>query len=84
MIEAKTYRHKGHSRVDPGKYRPKEEVDEWLGRDPIPRLASLLDETAVAQINERIEQELEASLETARSAPRPLPDPSASAYKGVS
>ena len=39
LVEAKTYRHKGHSRVDPGKYRPKDEVDEWLGRDPIPRLA---------------------------------------------
>ena len=36
LVEAKTYRHKGHSRVDPGKYRPKDEVDEWLGRDPIP------------------------------------------------
>ena len=43
LIEAKTYRHKGHSRVDPGKYRPKEEVDEWLGRDPLPRLAERLD-----------------------------------------
>ncbi len=84
LIEAKTYRHKGHSRVDPGKYRPKEEVEEWLGRDPIPRLASLLDEAIVAEITERLEHELEASLETARSAPRPTPDPTASAYKGVS
>ncbi len=39
LLECKTYRHKGHSRVDPGKYRPKEEVDEWLKRDPLPRLA---------------------------------------------
>jgi TPP-dependent pyruvate/acetoin dehydrogenase alpha subunit len=84
FIEAKTYRHKGHSRVDPGKYRPKEEVDEWLGRDPIPRLASMLDEAVVAAIGERLERELEASLETARSAPRPAVDPSASAYKEAS
>lgn len=35
LIEAKTYRHGGHSRADPGKYRPKEEVDAWLQRDPI-------------------------------------------------
>ena len=39
LVEARTYRHKGHSRVDPGTYRPKEEVEEWLRRDPIPRLA---------------------------------------------
>ncbi|HSN03145.1 MAG TPA: thiamine pyrophosphate-dependent dehydrogenase E1 component subunit alpha, partial [Acidimicrobiales bacterium] len=35
MIEAKTYRHGGHSRADPGKYRPDEEVKEWLAKDPI-------------------------------------------------
>ena len=36
LVEAVTYRHGGHSRADPGKYRPDEEVAEWLGRDPIP------------------------------------------------
>src|SRR5829696_2615509 len=36
FIEALTYRHKGHSRTDPGTYRPQEEVDAWLARDPIP------------------------------------------------
>ncbi len=36
LIEALTYRHGGHSRADPGKYRPQAEVDEWLARDPIP------------------------------------------------
>jgi pyruvate dehydrogenase E1 component alpha subunit len=35
LIECKTYRHKGHSRVDPAKYRPKEEVQEWLRKDPV-------------------------------------------------
>src|ERR1700691_2595465 len=37
MIEALTYRHGGHSRADPGKYRPDEEVAEWMAKDPIPR-----------------------------------------------
>jgi TPP-dependent pyruvate/acetoin dehydrogenase alpha subunit len=37
MIEALTYRHGGHSRADPGKYRPDAEVAEWLAKDPIPR-----------------------------------------------
>ncbi|TYB40170.1 thiamine pyrophosphate-dependent dehydrogenase E1 component subunit alpha [Actinomadura chibensis] len=36
LIEAETYRHGGHSRADPGKYRPRDEVDAWLARDPLP------------------------------------------------
>lgn len=35
VIEALTYRHFGHSRTDPGAYRPAEEVEEWLARDPL-------------------------------------------------
>src|SRR5438094_5711509 len=34
VIEARTYRHFGHSRTDPARYRPAEEVREWLARDP--------------------------------------------------
>lgn len=35
LIEALTYRQTGHSRADPGKYRPDEEVARWLEKDPI-------------------------------------------------
>jgi len=35
VVEALTYRHFGHSRTDPATYRPQEEVDEWLARDPL-------------------------------------------------
>jgi TPP-dependent pyruvate/acetoin dehydrogenase alpha subunit len=35
LIEALTYRHKGHSRSDPAKYRPEGELEAWLERDPI-------------------------------------------------
>jgi TPP-dependent pyruvate/acetoin dehydrogenase alpha subunit len=35
LIEAETYRHSGHSRADPGKYRPEGELDKWLLRDPL-------------------------------------------------
>src|SRR5258707_7968557 len=35
LIEAKTYRHSGHSRADPGKYRPAAEVEAWPLRDPL-------------------------------------------------
>ncbi|HSK61816.1 MAG TPA: thiamine pyrophosphate-dependent dehydrogenase E1 component subunit alpha [Actinomycetospora sp.] len=35
VLEARTYRHFGHSRTDPAKYRPADEVEEWLRRDPL-------------------------------------------------
>lgn len=35
LIECLTYRHSGHSRADPGKYRPPGELERWLERDPI-------------------------------------------------
>src|SRR4051812_14423708 len=35
IIECMTYRHSGHSRADPAKYRPKEEVEEWMKKDPV-------------------------------------------------
>jgi acetoin:2,6-dichlorophenolindophenol oxidoreductase subunit alpha len=35
VIEARTYRHFGHSRTDPAKYRPADEVEDWLRRDPL-------------------------------------------------
>jgi pyruvate dehydrogenase E1 component alpha subunit len=82
LVEAKTYRHKGHSRVDPGKYRPKEEVDEWLGRDPIPRLAAQLGEEAATRIEERVRLEIDQAVEAARGAPYPSPVDDGSAYKG--
>jgi acetoin:2,6-dichlorophenolindophenol oxidoreductase subunit alpha len=52
LVEALTYRHKGHSRTDPGTYRPAEEVEHWLARDPIPALERVLRERGVS--DERI------------------------------
>ncbi len=83
LLEAKTYRHKGHSRVDPGKYRPKDEVDDWLSRDPLVRLAEQLDGGAADRIRDRVESDLESWLEGARSAPLPSAESAASAYKGA-
>jgi len=69
LIEALTYRHKGHSRTDPGTYRPKEEVELWLGRDPIPRLAEQLRAQGVAvdEIRQTAEAEIAEALERAKS-----------------
>jgi acetoin:2,6-dichlorophenolindophenol oxidoreductase subunit alpha len=48
VIEARTYRHFGHSRTDPGAYRPAEEVRDWLARDPLTVSRSRLAERGVA------------------------------------
>lgn len=84
LLECLTYRHKGHSKVDPGAYRPPQEVEEWLGRDPLPRLAALLDDEAVERAHDEAETELERVLDAARGAAFPTPEVSAKATKRAS
>ncbi len=74
LIEAKTYRHGGHSRADPGKYRPDDEVAAWLERDPLPRYRQRLgklgiDEAALSKIEAEVEAEVDEATETARNSP---------------
>jgi acetoin:2,6-dichlorophenolindophenol oxidoreductase subunit alpha len=78
VIEAKTYRHFGHSRTDPASYRPAEEVQEWLSRDPLDlaraRLAGLgVPDETVAAADERAAQAVTAAVAAARAAPGPDP-----------
>jgi pyruvate dehydrogenase E1 component alpha subunit len=47
LIECKTYRWRGHFEGDPTTYRPKEEVDAWMKKDPIPRFETTLVEKGV-------------------------------------
>ena len=47
LVEALTYRHGGHSRADPGKYRPDDEVAAWKARDPIPSYRARLEVAGV-------------------------------------
>ena len=76
LIEALTYRHGGHSRADPGKYRPDEEVESWKARDPIPmyreRLAgSGVSEQQLSGIEESVEADMSIAIEEAKAAPVP-------------
>lgn len=77
LIECKTYRHKGHSRFDPATYRSKEEVEEWLKRDPILRFKAkllemnVLTEKRAKEIEERIITDVEKAVKFAMESPYP-------------
>jgi TPP-dependent pyruvate/acetoin dehydrogenase alpha subunit len=76
IIEALTYRQYGHSRADPAKYRPQEEVDEWLKRDPLTLLAERLRgdgvaEEALQERRDRAQKVVDAAVEAAKAAPPP-------------
>ena len=76
LVEAVTYRHGGHSRADPGAYRPEEEVKAWMARDPIPAYRQRLVEAGVADDElARIESEVKESVADAERAARAAPDP---------
>jgi acetoin:2,6-dichlorophenolindophenol oxidoreductase subunit alpha len=79
LLECQTYRHYGHSKSDPAKYRPAEEVERWMARDPLPiARARLLDaglaDAAVKAVEEATRRELDEAVEAALAAP--YPDPS--------
>jgi acetoin:2,6-dichlorophenolindophenol oxidoreductase subunit alpha len=77
LIEAETYRHGGHSRADPGEYRPADEVAAWLARDPLPMYrARLLEAGAAAATDlDRIEaaaaRAVDAATEYAKAGAQP-------------
>jgi TPP-dependent pyruvate/acetoin dehydrogenase alpha subunit len=77
LVEAVTYRHGGHSRADPAKYRPDDEVAEWLGRDPIPMYRErLVGEGVEAGVLDGIDAEVLAAVDRATEEAKagPLPD----------
>ncbi len=79
MVEALTYRHGGHSRADPGKYRPDDEVAAWLERDPVTSYRARLVDAGLAVAGiELVEAEATAEVvdATERSTASPPPDPS--------
>jgi TPP-dependent pyruvate/acetoin dehydrogenase alpha subunit len=77
FVEARTYRFVGHSRSDPGKYRPPGELEEWRERDPLlvaeRRLAAEHGVAAerLAQVAADVERELQEVEEASLAAPFP-------------
>jgi pyruvate dehydrogenase E1 component alpha subunit len=78
LVEAVTYRYRGHSMSDPATYRTREEVDEWRsGRDPIARLQGQMIEAGLAteddfkQKDKDIKKQVNAVAKAAEAQPEP-------------
>jgi pyruvate dehydrogenase E1 component alpha subunit len=80
LVEAVTYRFRGHSMADPEQYRTKEEVARWRERDPLPAFGGLLvregviEESEREQIDERAIARVDAAVEFAEASPFPAPE----------
>ena len=80
LLELETYRFAGHSRSDPGHYRPREEVDAWKQRDPVALYEKallsegVLDEPDARAIKAGIERELDDAVRFAEESPSPAPE----------
>jgi hypothetical protein len=77
LVEAFTYRFRGHSAADPEVYRTKEEVEEWRKKDPIAvfrdRLVTegVIDEEELDRMDERVEERVMGAVEFADNSPEP-------------
>ncbi len=73
LIEAITYRWRGHSKSDRQAYRTREEVKEWMKKDPIPRFAAKIGVTdkEMEKIKQQVKQDIQAAVEYAENSPEP-------------
>jgi pyruvate dehydrogenase E1 component alpha subunit len=78
LIEAKTYRYRGHSMADPAKYRTQQDVDVWKARDPIKVLGDTMDAQGMKDlriaIENEIEEEIQDAVRFAEDSPFPAPE----------
>jgi pyruvate dehydrogenase E1 component alpha subunit len=86
LVEAVTYRFRGHSMADPEQYRTKEEVARWRERDPLPAFGGLLvregviDESERERMDEQAIARVDGAVEFAEASPFP---PAESLYDDV-
>ena len=80
LVEAMTYRFRGHSMADPERYRTREQVQQWKERDPIQSFTERLiaegvvDEAKVAELDAEAIAAADAAVEFADSSPDPAPE----------
>jgi pyruvate dehydrogenase E1 component alpha subunit len=80
IVEAFTYRYRGHSAADPEVYRKREEVEEWRQRDPIESFArrcveaGVLGEREVQEVRDKAEATVSGAVEFADASPEPALD----------
>ncbi len=80
LIECKTYRWRTHFEGEPDTYRPPEEVEAWIRREPIaPYRKSLIEqgvltEAEAAEVEAKVLEELNQAVEFARTSPLPEPE----------
>ncbi len=77
LVEALTYRHKGHSKSDKNVYRTRDEIAEWRAKDPIQRFATIalekgwLDEESATSLGQEAERRVERAVAEAMEQPDP-------------
>ncbi|KGO15511.1 pyruvate dehydrogenase (acetyl-transferring) E1 component subunit alpha [Clostridium botulinum] len=77
LIECKTYRHRGHFEGDPCVYKPTEEQEEWLAKDPIPRFEKylveneILTEEKLKEVQNKVESQIDEAVDFANNSPYP-------------
>jgi pyruvate dehydrogenase E1 component alpha subunit len=79
LIECLTYRHSGHSRADPAKYRPEGELEKWKERDPIKiyreRLKQFgVSDAVIAKIDADVRKVVDDATEACKASPNPPMD----------
>src|SRR5262249_52384233 len=89
LLEMKTYRYRGHSRTDPGRYRPAGELDAWKQRDPVQLVERTLVERGVlsagggSELAQVVQAEVDQAAERAARSPFPtLEDTRSYVYAG--
>ena len=79
LLDVKTYRYKGHSMSDPAKYRTKEELEEYKGKDPVNvalekiKKNKWLSEDKIKEIKDEVKKLVEESVTFAEESPEPDP-----------
>ena len=77
LIEALTYRFRGHSLADPDELRSSEEKEAWVSKDPISRLSSYIldkkidNQTSLDKITQKVQKSIKEAVDFALSSPEP-------------